>query len=161
MLPNKVVIVICSLDTTKIVPARQLPIQVARQRYETATESEKGGVPRMGEPPLWLKLLHRLEVHRLLSRFDHLLGSTMGTGKVGYIGGDSSSVFFGDIRSRGHDFDCAAISSFVMLEGKHHALFHMSGDIDNQCIRIGITKPVHINGWDENRRRDYWPFRQP
>ena len=38
--------------------------EVARQRYEAASASEKGGVPRGGERPLWLKLLHRLELYR-------------------------------------------------------------------------------------------------
>ena len=88
--------------------------EVARQMYEAATASEKGGVPRTGGRPLWLKLLHRLELHRVPLRFD-LLGSTTGSGKVGYVDGDLSSVSFGDIRYGGHDFDCTAASTLTAL----------------------------------------------
>ena len=34
--------------------------EVARQRYEAASASEKGGVSRRGGRPLWIELLHRL-----------------------------------------------------------------------------------------------------
>ena len=137
--------------------------EVARQRYETATASEKGGVPSRGGRPLWLKLLRRLEVHRVPLRFDHLLGSAMGTGEIGYVDGDMSSVFFGEVRSIGAS-DCTVISNFVMTDGKHYAMFRINGigldDSGLQCIRIGIMTPVYVVGWDEDRRRNYSPFCQ-
>ena len=140
--------------------------EVARQRYEAASVSEKCGVPRRGGRPLWLKLLNRLERHRVPLRFDHLLGSTVGTGKVGYVGGDLSSVVLCNVGSEGPGADCTAISNFVMSEGRHYALFHMNGivhdhdDSDDQCIRVGIIRPVDVAGWGEGKRRHFWPFCQ-
>ncbi|EJK53991.1 hypothetical protein THAOC_26467 [Thalassiosira oceanica] len=137
--------------------------EVARLKYEAATTSEKGGVPRREGRPLWLKLLHRLELLKVPLWFDHLLGSAMRTYQVKYVGGDLSRVTFGVIHTSrlGSDFNCTAISSFVMSEGKHYAVFHMNGighDDPDLAFRIGIVRPVDVAGWNGERRRNYWPF---
>ena len=121
--------------------------EAARRIFESASDEEKGTLPRHdGEG--WIELYRHLLMLRASLTFDQLVGC-----RVSYQAGDKATV-----RLKGRFFSgrsSAICGNHVMRAGKHWATFVCDETSLLGSLSVGVIRP--LPGWDHRALEEFHP----